>query len=505
MARLPVPGNDIGTWGDILNDFLNQSHETDGSLKPNTVNTAQIRDGAIGGTKIAAGSLTEAHLDSSVQVKLNASAGAVESTDIVDSTAVGRSLLTATDATTAKTTLSLAKADVGLTNVDNTSDANKPISSSTQTALNNKAALVHTHTSTQITDMTTTGRSLMTAADAASAKSALSLSNLDIGLGNVDNTSDATKNSAIATITNKTISGASNTISNIGNSSLTNSTITIAGTSTALGSSITQDTITGLSGTGVVKRSGANTLAIATAGTDYATPSGSESLSNKTLGNTNTVTLKDTNFTLQDDVTATKQMQFQLSGITAGQTRTLTVPDANTTVVGTDVSQALTNKDLTSGTNTFPTFNQSTTGNAATATKLASARTIGGTSFDGSANISQPYDLSLIGFGATTKRVASSNGDNPFGIKLQRACTLTSVTFRCNTADASGSLVCELRKNGTQISGTSTTISAANQVAGGTSTGTWACAAGDIITIFITGVGTTPGNGLEADITGTTG
>lgn len=47
----------------------------------------------------------------------------------------------------------------------------------------------------------------------------------------------------------------------------------------------------------------------------------------------------------------------------------------------------LTNKDLTSGTNTFPTFNQSTTGNAATATKLQTARTINGVSFDGSANI----------------------------------------------------------------------------------------------------------------------
>lgn len=36
-----------------------------------------------------------------------------------------------------------------------------------------------------------------------------------VGLGNVDNTSDATKNAAVATLTNKTISGASNTITNI--------------------------------------------------------------------------------------------------------------------------------------------------------------------------------------------------------------------------------------------------------------------------------------------------
>ncbi len=45
------------------------------------------------------------------------------------------------------------------------------------------------------------------------------------------------------TLTNKTISGTSNTLSNIGNSSLVNSAITIAGVSTALGGSITGSTI----------------------------------------------------------------------------------------------------------------------------------------------------------------------------------------------------------------------------------------------------------------------
>ncbi len=56
------------------------------------------------------------------------------------------------------------------------------------------------------------------------------------------------------------------------NAKLANSAITIAGVSTSLGGSITQDTITGLSSTGLVKRTGANTLAIATSGTDYEVP-----------------------------------------------------------------------------------------------------------------------------------------------------------------------------------------------------------------------------------------
>lgn len=63
-----------------------------------------------------------------------------------------------------------------------------------------------------------------------------------------------------------------------------------------------------------------------------ATLSGSQALTSKTLDNTNTITLKDTLFTLQDDGDTTKQMVFQLSGISTATTRTLTVPNASGTL-----------------------------------------------------------------------------------------------------------------------------------------------------------------------------
>lgn len=47
------------------------------------------------------------------------------------------------------------KAQVGLDNVDNTSDANKPISTATQTALDGKAAVVHTHVISDVTGLQT--------------------------------------------------------------------------------------------------------------------------------------------------------------------------------------------------------------------------------------------------------------------------------------------------------------------------------------------------------------
>ncbi|HTE57874.1 MAG TPA: hypothetical protein VK694_03940 [Verrucomicrobiae bacterium] len=40
MARLPNPGSDDGAWGDILNDFLQQSMNPDGSLKTSAVGSA---------------------------------------------------------------------------------------------------------------------------------------------------------------------------------------------------------------------------------------------------------------------------------------------------------------------------------------------------------------------------------------------------------------------------------------------------------------------------------
>jgi len=61
------------------------------------------------------------------------------------------------------------------------------------------------------------------------------------------------------------------TLSSIANATLSNSAITIAGTSTSLGGSITQDTITGLSTTGWVKRTAANTLGIVAPGTGVET------------------------------------------------------------------------------------------------------------------------------------------------------------------------------------------------------------------------------------------
>jgi len=71
-----------------------------------------------------------------------------------------------------------------------------------------------------------------------------------------------------------------------------------------------------------------------------------QAVSNKSLDNTNTITVLDNNFTIQDNSDNTKQLRFEASAISTGTTRTLTVPNANTTIVGTDTAQNITNKTL---------------------------------------------------------------------------------------------------------------------------------------------------------------
>jgi hypothetical protein len=127
VSRLPTPGSDDNIWGDLLNDFLAIEHNTDGTLKKaGAISQAQTDASSALSSAAAkytrpAGGIPESDLDSGVQTKLNTVAsGGVSSVN--GQTGV----------------VSLTKNDVGLGNVDNTADANKPVSSAAQTALNSK-------------------------------------------------------------------------------------------------------------------------------------------------------------------------------------------------------------------------------------------------------------------------------------------------------------------------------------------------------------------------------
>lgn len=58
MARLPQPGSDNGQWGAILNDFLSQSHKSDGQIKDDSVTTGQLQDDSVTLAKISGAGAT---------------------------------------------------------------------------------------------------------------------------------------------------------------------------------------------------------------------------------------------------------------------------------------------------------------------------------------------------------------------------------------------------------------------------------------------------------------
>lgn len=195
MARLPQPGADDGVWGNILNDFLKVSLKTDGSIQDDVITAAQVQDNSLTGSQlqnstinpiklnavdnpsngevlaynnsqfewVAQGSVPDASGSTKGVVKLSGDLGGTADSPTVpglagkqaadaDLTAIA-SLTPANDdilqrksgawtnrtPSQVKTDLSLTKTDVGLGNVDNTSDANKPVSTAQQTALNLKA------------------------------------------------------------------------------------------------------------------------------------------------------------------------------------------------------------------------------------------------------------------------------------------------------------------------------------------------------------------------------
>lgn len=75
MVRLPQPGNDSGIWGDILNEFLAQAHNTDGTLKSGAVSTGAVGNDAITESKLASDAVTDAKVSPTAAINQSKIAG----------------------------------------------------------------------------------------------------------------------------------------------------------------------------------------------------------------------------------------------------------------------------------------------------------------------------------------------------------------------------------------------------------------------------------------------
>jgi len=173
MTRLPIPGSDDGSWGDILNDFLAQAHNTDGTLKASalaskaddssvvhssgnetvagvkTFSSAPIVPTPSAPTEVAnktyvdnvagSGSTPDADASTKGKVQLAGDLSGTAAAPTVPGLATKEPSLTA--GTTSqyyrgdKSWHTLDKTSVGLSNVDNTADVDKPVSTAQAAAV----------------------------------------------------------------------------------------------------------------------------------------------------------------------------------------------------------------------------------------------------------------------------------------------------------------------------------------------------------------------------------
>ena len=208
-----------------------------------------------------------------------------------------------------------ARTNLGLGNVNNTADLDKPISNATQTALNGKADTGHTHegfvssTDPRLSD----ARPASDVSAWAKAATKPSYTKTDVGLGNVDNTSDV----------NKPVSTATQTSLNAKQATLVSGTNikTINGTS-VLGSG---NVDVGGAVNGILKCNGSGTYSAVTSGTDIKTINGSSLLGSGNLEILSTLPVVEVS-------TTTQAMQANKHYVvtTAGAAAALTMPPSPT-------------------------------------------------------------------------------------------------------------------------------------------------------------------------------
>ena len=125
-------------------------------------------------------------------------------------------------------------------------------------------------------------------------------------------------------------------------------------------------------------------------------------------------------------------------------------------------------------------------GLAATATALATARTIGGVSFDGTANVAVTSAFTFSKVGDLT--VAAGKGR----LKVPMAITIVDVTATCNTAPTGAAALFDVNKGGTTIfstQGNRPTVAAGSQDGSAATPDVTAVAAGDVLTVDIDQIG----------------
>ncbi len=296
---------------------------------------------------------------------------------------------------------SVTKTQVGLDNVDNTSDTDKPISTATQTALDLKADIASLGTAStkdvgtlanNVVQLDGTGKlpavdgSQLTGLPSAPVTSVAGLTGVvtlsGMGLDNVDNTSDADKPISTATQT-----------------------------ALDLKADLDSPTFTGTP-----------TLPTGTVATTQLVGDNSNKIATTAFVSTAVANghFSDENFRIHDNIDNTKRFYLEVGGITTGTTRTLTVPDYNGFIATLDGIETFTGKTLVS-----PTVSYSPTAAGATWTDLGTVTTadINGGTIDGVVINGSSIGSTTAGSGAFTTLAAAALANMNAGLSIKNGNT----------------------------------------------------------------------------------
>ena len=229
----------------------------------------------------------------------------------------------------------ITKTMVGLGNVDNTTDASKPISTATQTELDLKASITALNLKANLTDLTLKAdiTDLNLKAPIASPTFTGSVSGITksmVGLANVDNTTDLSKPISTATQTALNLKVSLTGIETLTNKTLTSPTLTapVLGTpASGIASNLTGLPLsTGVTGTlavvnggtgastvtGIVKGNGTTAMTAAVQGTDFSLV--------REISDEYSATLGQTAFTLTQTKSSNAVIKFFVNGVRISKT-----------------------------------------------------------------------------------------------------------------------------------------------------------------------------------------
>lgn len=481
------------------------------SLVSNTSATSLYLNGdhTIQGTKTFSGSMVFSQ---------DATVGIVRKSQVDSLLAAKEDKVTA-GATTAyrrgdKTWQPLNKASVGLSDVDNTTDASKPISTATQTELNKKQSVI-----TSPEDGTTKYYR--------GDKQWVTLDRSAVSLNNVDNTSDLEKqisNPQASALSNKQAfitvgetfqyyrgdkSWQSLNRASVGLDKVDNTSDLGKPVSDAVLQSL-QDKIakeSALTLTGAQTISGPKTFQV------------SPKIGSPTVGHVWKATATDGSGSWQpigelvttvdwNNITPnTKPTTF---APVTGTTRTTAAP-GNHTHSKADIG--LENVDNTADADkVIPTQLQNQLDTIVSTGRLisTSSRLAGGGSLSDNLNLkiadegitipdlSEDSRTDSIVYFQTLGKREVGYGQVPDGFVVTSPITITKARYKAGTADGSGETICHIRKNGVEVTGTSAPASAGESP--WIVYGTWEFNAGDVLSVYTSQVGTSPGARLRADI-----